>query len=75
MLPAIVQCAVSMYLFPIIKIKKNTNDFIQQGETILILEAMKMETMLTADFDVVIKAVHVKPGEVIAVKDLLVEYE
>jgi len=35
---------------------------------------MKMETMLSADVDGVIKAVHVKPGEVIAVKDLLVEY-
>jgi pyruvate carboxylase len=35
---------------------------------------MKMETMLSVDRDVVIKAVHVKPGDVIAAKDLVVEF-
>lgn len=29
---------------------------------------------MTADGDLVVKAVHVKPGDVIAVKDLLVEF-
>jgi pyruvate carboxylase len=47
---------------------------VARGAPLLSIEAMKMETMLTADLDGVIKAVHVKPGEVIAVKDLLVEY-
>jgi pyruvate carboxylase len=46
-----------------------------KGAPLLSIEAMKMETMLSADFDAVIKAVYAKPGEVIAVKDLLVEYE
>jgi pyruvate carboxylase len=48
---------------------------VSKGSPLLSIEAMKMETMLTADTDVVIKAIHVKPGDVIAVKDLLVEYE
>jgi pyruvate carboxylase len=44
-----------------------------KGAPLLSIEAMKMETMLSADRDAVIAAVHVKPGEVIAAKDLLIE--
>ena len=47
---------------------------VARGAPLLSIEAMKMETMLTADFDGLVKAVHVRPGEVVAVKDLLVEY-
>ena len=47
---------------------------ISKGASLLSIEAMKMETMLSTDRDVVIKAVHVKPGDVIAAKDLIVEF-
>lgn len=40
---------------------------------LLSIEAMKMATILTADRDTVIAALRVKPGDVIAAKDLLVE--
>lgn len=39
------------------------------------IEAMKMETLLTAERDAAVKAVHVKPGDVIAARDLLVEFD
>lgn len=45
-----------------------------KGAPLLSIEAMKMETAMTADGDVVVKAVHVKTGDVIAVKDLLLEF-
>ncbi|HHW64400.1 MAG TPA: hypothetical protein GX403_10730, partial [Rhodocyclaceae bacterium] len=45
-----------------------------KGAPLLSIEAMKMETAMTADADVVVKAVHVRPGDVIAVKDLLIEF-
>jgi pyruvate carboxylase len=45
-----------------------------KGAPLLSIEAMKMETSMAADGDVVVKAVHVKPGDVVAVKDLLVEF-
>ena len=44
-----------------------------KGAPLLSIEAMKMETMLSADRDGLIGAVHVKPGDVITAKDLLVE--
>ena len=47
---------------------------VRAGDLLLTIEAMKMETAMTADGDVVVKAVHVKTGDVIAVKDLLLEF-
>jgi pyruvate carboxylase len=48
---------------------------VAKGGPLVSLEAMKMETMLTAERDGIVKAVLVKPGDVIAAKDLLVEFE
>ena len=42
------------------------------AEPPLSIEAMKMETVLSADCDAVVKAVHVKPGDVVGAKDLLI---
>lgn len=48
---------------------------VTRGAPLLSIEAMKMETVLTAERDVVIRAVLVKPGEVISAKDLLITFE
>jgi pyruvate carboxylase len=42
---------------------------------LLVLEAMKMETPLTAPFDATVKAVHVAAGDRVAGGSLLVELE
>ncbi|RMA43100.1 pyruvate carboxylase [Rhodophyticola porphyridii] len=48
---------------------------VKEGDLLLTIEAMKMETGIHADRDAVIKAVHVAPGGQIDAKDLLVEFE
>jgi pyruvate carboxylase len=48
---------------------------VKQGDLLLTIEAMKMETGLHADRDAVVQAVHVSPGAQIDAKDLLVELE
>ncbi|WP_227284703.1 pyruvate carboxylase [Boseongicola sp. H5] len=48
---------------------------VKEGDLLLTIEAMKMETGIHADRDAVIKAVHVSPGGQIDAKDLLVELE
>ncbi|MXX89446.1 MAG: pyruvate carboxylase [Boseongicola sp. SB0665_bin_10] len=46
---------------------------VKQGDLMLTIEAMKMETGIHADRDTVVKVVHVAPGTQIDAKDLLVE--
>ena len=48
---------------------------VKEGDLMLTIEAMKMETGIHADRDAVVKAVHVTPGAQIDAKDLLVELE
>lgn len=46
-----------------------------KGDPLVSLEAMKMETMLRAERDAVVRQVYVKPGQSVAAKDLLIELE
>ena len=46
---------------------------VRQGDLLLTIEAMKMETGLHADRDATVAAIHVTPGAQIDAKDLLVE--
>lgn len=48
---------------------------VKQGDLLLTIEAMKMETGIHADKDGTIKAVHVTPGAQVDAKDLMVEVE
>jgi pyruvate carboxylase len=48
---------------------------VAQGDLLLTIEAMKMETGLHADRDATVKAVHVAAGGQIDAKDLLVEFD
>jgi pyruvate carboxylase len=45
-----------------------------KGDPLVSIEAMKMESMLAAESDGVVAAIHVKPGEPVNAKDLLLEY-
>ncbi len=46
---------------------------VKKGDPLVTLEAMKMESMIRAEGDAVIRQVHVKPGTVVSAKDLLIE--
>ncbi|MCL4130816.1 UNVERIFIED_CONTAM: hypothetical protein GTU68_063773 [Idotea baltica] len=48
---------------------------VKEGDLLLTIEAMKMETGLHAERDATIKAVHVQPASQIDAKDLLIELE
>jgi propionyl-CoA carboxylase alpha chain len=47
---------------------------VKTGETLAVVEAMKMENVLRAERDGVIKAVHAKPGESLAVDAVILEF-
>ena len=48
---------------------------VNEGDLLLTIEAMKMETGIHAERDAFIAAVHVQPGGQIDAKDLLIEFE
>ena len=44
-------------------------------ETVVIIEAMKMETAIAAPLEGTVSAVHIKPGDAVKVNQVLVEFE
>jgi biotin carboxyl carrier protein len=48
-------------------------DAVKRGDTLVVLEAMKMEMRLTAPHDGVVKAVHCREGEVVERGKVVVE--
>jgi propionyl-CoA carboxylase alpha chain len=47
---------------------------VKSGETLAVVEAMKMENVLRAERDVVVKAIRVKPGDSLAVDAVIMEF-
>jgi pyruvate carboxylase len=56
----------------IVSVAVQPGQHVSAGSTLLALEAMKMETHVTAERDAVVEAVHVAPGDRVQAKDLLV---
>jgi pyruvate carboxylase len=46
---------------------------VRKGDPLMSIEAMKMETVIRAERDASVKAVHAGPGNVVEAKDLLIE--
>jgi len=48
---------------------------VKAGETLAVVEAMKMENVLRAERDAVVKRINVKPGDSLAVDAVIMEFE
>ena len=48
---------------------------VKEGDLLMSIEAMKMETGISADKEGVIKAIHAPAGTQVDAKDLLIEFE
>ena len=57
----------------VLEVLVSKGDKVKRGETLLVTEAMKMETAIEARFDGVVERIHVSAGEPIASGDLLME--
>lgn len=57
----------------IVDVQVGVGDQVSKGQTLVVLEAMKMEHPLKADADGVVKAVNVKTGDQVKIRQLLVE--
>ncbi|CAF4199731.1 unnamed protein product [Rotaria sordida] len=59
----------------VLDIKIKEGDSIKKGDTLVVLSAMKMETVVKSTVDGKVKKVHVKAGQQVKGDDLLVELE
>ena len=59
----------------IIEVKVAPGDKVAKGQTVLVYEAMKMENDVPAERERVVKRVFVKPDDVVATDQVLVEFE
>lgn len=58
----------------VVSVDVNVGDKVFAGQGLAILEAMKMQNVLRAPKDTVIKAIHVKKGNEVAVDQVLIEF-
>jgi propionyl-CoA carboxylase alpha chain len=47
---------------------------VKAGETVAVVEAMKMENVLHAEIDGTVKKIHAKPGDSLAVDSMILEF-
>ncbi len=47
---------------------------VRSGETLCIIEAMKMETAVCAEFDATVAKIHVQPGDILAVDAIIMTF-
>jgi acetyl-CoA/propionyl-CoA carboxylase biotin carboxyl carrier protein len=59
----------------IVKVLVSPGDTVQSGQTLCILEAMKMENAIAAERDGVVKEVRVSAGDSVGAGDLVVVIE
>ena len=57
----------------IVTVAVKAGQAVKPGDPLLSIEAMKMETQIRAEREGVVKAVHARPGDTVAARDLLVE--
>ena len=59
----------------IVSINVKDGQKVKSGENLLVLEAMKMENLITASKDAKIKKISVKPNDAVEVDQILIEFD
>lgn len=57
----------------VVKIFKQVNDEVKKGETIAIIEAMKMENSIKSNADGIILSIHISEGKPVAKEEIMFE--
>jgi propionyl-CoA carboxylase alpha chain len=58
----------------VVSIAVNEGQEVKAGETLAVVEAMKMQNVLRAEHDGVVKKIHASPGATLAVDALILEF-
>ncbi len=58
----------------VVSVNVTQDQDVKAGETLAVVEAMKMENVLTADHDVTVKKINTKKGDSLALDDVIMEF-
>ena len=58
----------------VVSIEAVAGDTVREGEVVCVIEAMKMQNIIRAEHDGVVKAVNAKAGDSVAADEVLVEF-
>jgi propionyl-CoA carboxylase alpha chain len=58
----------------VVSVNVEAGQQVKGGDTLAVVEAMKMENVLTADYDVTVKKVNAKKGDSLALDDVIMEF-
>lgn len=59
----------------VLGVKVNVGDSVEKGDSILVLEAMKMENVLKSPAAGVVKSIHINKGDAVEKNQLLISFE
>lgn len=59
----------------IVSVSVEPGQTVSEGQEILVVEAMKMQNLIKSEVEAKVKKVYVKPGQSVAVDELLIEFE
>jgi propionyl-CoA carboxylase alpha chain len=58
----------------VVSVNVETGQEVKAGETLAVVEAMKMENVLTAEQDLTVKKINAKKGDSLALDDVIMEF-
>ena len=59
----------------ILEILVQKGDFVKKGDSMIVLEAMKMENILSSTVDGIIKEINVKPQQTVEKNNVLIKFD
>ena len=59
----------------ILEILVQKGDFIKKGDSLIVLEAMKMENILSSTVDGIIKEINVNPQQTVEKNNVLIKFD
>ncbi|MEM9185085.1 MAG: biotin/lipoyl-containing protein [Planctomycetota bacterium] len=59
----------------VVRVEASVGQAVKQNDVLLVVEAMKMETVITSQIDGKVAAINAGPGDAVQVKQVLVEFE
>ncbi len=59
----------------VVRVEASVGQTVKENDVLLVVEAMKMETVITSQIDGTVAAINAGPGDAVQVKQVLVEFE